>query len=660
MTHRQAAAIRFTGLTVALTLVLAPRASAFETLDPGGPPDLRETVPVQIVLLGYEPDQVPEATLRASLPTANEPLIRSRNYYGAREPVGLSYGYDYDLVYTEAAYEDAFFAKLTALGVDETELSGNSESFGQFLYNQQPTRVRDIEDNLVIDGTAVERWLVKHPAPGVDPSRNTLVLINWWGRDDFRFHDYKKRSGEPFTETGVDFADLDEWGRSGRTDGWGGTGPHDEETGFGRESRVWFYDLSAGPAVKSARWWLDDAGDVDGDGSGDYRFPPVWEYLTAGGHRPASALADDLAKLTRYVAVDMLFTPSPLFPAYLSDHRLPDTIELDMTVFGSRQPRPVNPARIRGEVGELLAGGVREDTRSSAFKGDVARCFTFFVQNERCLPDADPDVYWHPLSNLFLAAARSLRQWRDGSADYEAGGFIFAVEDLTPTFALGFPDDNWLDGTQSGIFVSQTRESLDAGFGGTRTTIHEYGHHFGLSHPFDGYDAEEGRELFPAGDMFFAGAGGEVNSVMSYLPLNEDFSQFDLDNHRRWQAAAYLRSANAIAAGVLGSRAGAGDLVHADRRFGRAQAALSAHEYELAERRAREGYGFVRQAARKARVAVPASDDGWYERPAGLRSAAARQQKPATSLLCDFNATTTRDWPAAREAQRLAEENPRP
>ena len=648
-------------VTAAMLGSFAPPASAFGTLDPGGPPQLRETVPVQVVLLGYEPDQVPAEAFTAALPSDSQPLIRSRRFYGVREPVGLSYHYDYNLVYADDEYEDAFFAKLKAIGVSETELTGRNVSHGQFLYNQQQSRVLDAKDNLVIDGTAVEQWLVEHPAPGVDPARNTLVLINWWGRDDFRFHDYKKRSGEPNTETGVDFADLDVGPRSGRTDGWGGTGPHDEETGFGRESRVWFYDPSAGPAVKTARWWVDNAGDVNGDGVDDYRIPPIWEYLTPGGNRPASALAGDLAKLARYVAVDMLFTPSPLYPAYFSDHRLPKTIELDITVYDDIHMPVVNPARVRDEVGELVAGGVREDTQFTAFKGEIKRCYEFYLQNRYCRPEANPDVYWNPAANFFLSAARSIKDWRDGSAEYEAGAFIYAVDDDDPS-AAGYADDNWLDGTQSGVYVYLAPDALDAGFGGTRTTIHEYGHHLGLGHSHDGYDAEEDRDFSARGPKFFAWAGSEVNSAMSYLPLSEDFSQFDLDNHRRWQAAAYLRSANAIAADVLVSprgAAGAGALVQADERLGQAQAALSAHDYVLTESRAREAYDFVRQAAEASRVDVPASDDGWYVVPPGRRHGATKSQ-PDTAATDTVDAITMRNWPATREASRLAQESRKP
>ncbi len=57
----------------------------------------------------------------------------------------------------------------------------------------------------------------------------------------------------------------------------------------------------------------------------------------------------------------------------------------------------------------------------------------------------------------------------------------------------------------------------------------------------------------PAGEFFFAWAGDESNSMMSYIDLNWDFSQFDRDNMDRFRAAAFNEAANRLAAEVLGA-----------------------------------------------------------------------------------------------------------
>ena len=106
---------------------------------------------------------------------------------------------------------------------------------------------------------------------------------------------------------------------------------------------------------------------------------------------------------------------------------------------------------------------------------------------------------------------------------------------------------------------------------------------------------------------------------MSYIDLNWDFSQFDRDNFNRAQASAYIANANAIAARVLASpnaNLGLGDLNAADVEVGLASAAIAAHDYRGGYDHARQAYLAVRSAATKARVTVPASNNGWTVLPA--------------------------------------------
>ncbi len=60
---------------------------------------------------------------------------------------------------------------------------------------------------------------------------------------------------------------------------WGGTAMDDPEGGPASTSRVWFYDLSAGPEFWTDNWNIT-AANLDG-GAPDYRMPPVWEYGNA-------------------------------------------------------------------------------------------------------------------------------------------------------------------------------------------------------------------------------------------------------------------------------------------------------------------------------------------------------------------------------------------
>jgi hypothetical protein len=153
----------------------------------------------------------------------------------------------------------------------------------------------------------------------------TIFFVNWYGRSDFKFHVYTK-TGEPDPETGTDFGLRD----SRKLIAWGGTTPDDEETGLGSLHRIWFYDLSAGPESWTDNWNVDDA-DLDSSGVTDYRMPPVWEYGNIGAYRPFDDLSGDLGKVARYVAIDLLFTSSPLSAA-ISAPLIPSDIELDINV----------------------------------------------------------------------------------------------------------------------------------------------------------------------------------------------------------------------------------------------------------------------------------------------------------------------------------------
>ena len=90
----------------------------------------------------------------------------------------------------------------------------------------------------------------------------------------------------------------------------------------------------------------------------------------------------------------------------------------------------------------------------------------------------------------------------------------------------------------------------------TGAIVHETGHHLGLSHPHDAYDAGFGSNVFqgvPQGAFWFMRSGDESNTTMSYLPNTSEFGQFDRDNMARWQIAARLDNANRILGDVARS-----------------------------------------------------------------------------------------------------------
>ncbi|WP_159079393.1 hypothetical protein [Plantactinospora sp. BC1] len=601
-TRRTIAVAAATAVLTVLSLSLAPASQAatarYPHLDPGGQPRLTERVPVNVVFVGYEPDQVPRSAYQAELPRGYEPVVRSRLMYDVREKLGLHYTYDYRISYADRRYEDRFFGELKRLARPAPLTALQSE------YNAQQRNVLDITGNHHIDAPSVERWLAKHPPSGVDTRRNTVFLINWYGRSDFRFHVYTK-TNEPDPDTGYNFGVERE---SRKIIAWGGTTARDEEDGLGSTRRVWFHDLSAGPESWTSNWNVDER-DLDGNGVEDYRMPPTWEY-TAGGYRAPDRLAGDLGLITRYVALNLLFTSSPLYPAELPTAQPPRSINLDSNVYEGwpgvdASKTYVKPDLLLAELRELRwRNRLDHDSQDLPFTGEAERCYRLAVEEDvSCYPETG----FPGFANFYLQNRKELARTQDdqGRVDYELPMFSYAVPEGTITPALGFADDNYVDGTQTYVFGFISPEIVESGYGLTTTLIHEVGHHLGMSHPHDGYDSASGVDYGPADEFYFVGAGDQTNSMMSYIDLNWDFSQFDHDNSDRFLTAAYNEAANRLAADVLDSpraHRAQDELAAADRLLGRAKAALAGHEYAAAHAYADQAYGEVVDGARQAGV----------------------------------------------------------
>lgn len=611
------------GVLAAAALVVggAPGATAaggFSHLDPGARASMDETIPVQFVFVGY--DGVDLGEFAAELPDGASPVARYPAFYGLDAELGLNYGFDYRISRAPASYADSLFGFLADQAVPQQSVDGRTVTLFQQQYNDQATNALDVVDNQFIDGPTVESWLVNHPAPGVNPSRNTIYFLNWWGRDDFVFHTYTK-FGEPDPDTGYDFG-LNRQSR--KTIAWGGTPATDEETavtvgGQAVDSRTWFYDLSAGPESWTDNWAVDVA-DVDGDGEADYRMPPIWEYrddAAAGpGAHPTAALSSDLGLVARYVGLDLLFASSPLYSPALAAPRLPGTINLDVNGYeglpGLRGTRDYfTPSLFLHEEQELVAVPMSLDVQVSKLQDGTKNCLELQLQDKPC----DPKKVYPGGANLYLDSARQQPRWRDGGGDYEAGIFHYTTRARKAYGPLGYADDNWRNGTQSGVFSFLDPDIINVyGYGLTTTDIHEVGHHLGMSHPHDGYDSSTGVDFGPSGDFYFANSGDESNSIMSYIDLNWDFSTFDRDNAARFYAATYVTTANTVADMVLtaGSNTAAdASLAAADAQVGLAESALAGHNYAGAFSHARSAYQHTLAAAQSAGVTVPATNDGW-------------------------------------------------
>ena len=585
----------------------AASASSYDNLAPGKKASLHERVDVNLVFVGYEQDQVDEVDVLAELPSSYKPVVRSRLWYGLTDSTGIEYDYNYDTRWTSSGYEDRFFKELSSLATPapRTEF--------QNAYNAQNNNVLNVAQNHFIDAPTVERWLADHPPAGVDTTEDTIFFVNWFNRDDFKFHVYTK-TNEPDPDTGYNFGELRE---SRKIISWGGTAPADEENGYsGPARRIWFYDLSAGPESWTDNWNVDDP-DLDANGQVDYRMPPIWEYKSGGFRKPA-ALGSDLGLVARYVGLNLLFTSSPLYPPDITPPDLPEDFNLDSNTYEgipgvNASEKYITQDLLLNELSELQPlTDFSYDEQDLSFSGKAKSCYVSWLQDVACYPKLDYPAF----ANLFLNNALKKKAWMDGpqSADYEAGLFNYATSaDLAPPL-LGFADDNYRDGTQSYIFsFVDPVTANEFGYGLTTTMIHEVGHHIGLSHPHDGYDSETGVDYEPADAYYFAWSGDQTNTIMSYIDLNWDFSQFDQDNMNRFLAAEYITNANKVAAKVLRSddaNEATQELNRADDSIGEAEAAFTGHDYENAVEAAKEAYDWVMEGADDAEVTITGSQAG--------------------------------------------------
>jgi hypothetical protein len=454
-----------------------------------------------------------------------------------------------------------------------------------------------------------------------------VFFVNWYGRKDFKFHVYTK-TNEPDPDTHYNFGVQRQ---SRKIIAWGGTTPDDEENGLGRLRRVWFHDLSAGPESWTDNWNVDDA-DVDEDGVADFRLPPVWEYLAKGGFRPRSALSGDLAKVARYVAINLLFTSSPLYPPALTPPRLPRTINLDSNTYEGwdgvdASDGFIKPGLLVDELAEIQPlQRFDYDEQELPFTGEARRCYELWLADESCVPETGLPGF----ANLFAFNAANLARTGDdtGKVDYELPIFNYSTNDDLSAPFLGFADDNYVDGTQSFVFGFISPSIVESGYGLTTTLIHEVGHHLALSHPHDGYDYEDDVDYEDLGPFNFVSSGDESNSMMSYIDLNWDFSQFDRDNMNRFLAAAYTSNANRIAAAVLADPDAGRALARlraADRLLGAAKSSFGGHRYLRASALAVAAYREVVAAARIVGVPVATSKAGsTVAQPAAAARSSAR------------------------------------
>ncbi|HKP68760.1 MAG TPA: hypothetical protein VJV05_05730 [Pyrinomonadaceae bacterium] len=593
-------------------------APQFSALRPGQFQEINQDLEINIVFVGYEqgagPRDINETAFRAGLPSRYRALaIAPSLFIPSNEEEdqiwnGNSYHYNYNLVYADTAFEDAYFNYLLTIGT----ACGNS--FFQDFYNTQQSRSLDVSGNMCVGATTAEKWLAINAEAmlGVDTTKYTVFYINWYGRADFRFHTYVPFDfPDPDPDTGTFLpADLLKF------NAWGGTTPDDDQNGLGSLRRVWFYDLSAGPEFNTSSCALDPDDVLAIVGPGAYTMPPVWEYGNLSAYRPFNNLSGDLAKITRYVAIDSLFTTSPGYSPALSPPKLPEDIQLDVTVFNGDPGTSVSDYlkidRVVSELSDLqptnsFSGQVTEQPFSGRLR-DVYLCAypaTFGFPAGQCYGNRNGSGEF--FQDMFLYLRDHGLQYLEGDADYEVPVFTFFVPTEIETSFEGESVGNLIDGTQTHNYVvSSTFDRTDHGT--TETTIHEIGHHLGVNHPHNGFDYES-FSLYSSTRprSHYVWAGDASDTVMSYLFASNNFSQFDRDNMNRWLTAVYINESNKILAKILVSpRAGqvSSALLSADADANIALVRYGNMNYLSAVEKAKSAYELVVTAATQINIAI--------------------------------------------------------
>jgi hypothetical protein len=555
------------------------------------------TVPINLVFIGYSDQQVNREALMDQLPATYDPVVRVPRFYGLPgRDMGLHYRFAYRTINATQHFEDQFFHRLAALGTP-----GNLTYYQQ-LYNDQQHNVLDVTGPvLYIDAPSVEAWLASNARSlGVDVADSyTIFFINWYNRPDFRFHVYTK-TDEPDPDTGFNFGAIRD---SRKMIGWGGT-----------TSRTWFYDLSAGPDWNTVNWEVDHP-DLDGDGHVDYRMPPIWEY-TAGGFRDPSQLGADLGLVTRYVGIDMLFTPSPLYDPINTRPRLGGSKVVSVNMLeddpASSGLSLINANKARAELSALepyyrFDVNVQDHQPIETGAQHAFRIWTGLLSDNDCW-----NAYGTPFAELFCYFDSHLSQYPTphNPRDYVINNFAFNTTDANMDQwlgLLGFADDNWRDGTQSYNYVFDYNYTKDLGYGFTSSTIHETGHHLGLSHPHDGYDPETDVDFVPDGPFFFAWTGDESNTVMSYMDLTTRFGVFNRDNMARWEVAGLLHDGDQLLGQLKTHKDAANETALMSRYTSARDTALvklQGWDFEGAALSAVDGYGELEKAATDLGVAI--------------------------------------------------------
>jgi len=504
------------------------------TLTPGVPATITQTLDVNVVFVGFNPAWIDMPTFNSWMLPHYSTVVRSRLWYGIVEPLGLEFDFVYHVSFATPAFESALFAFIPTVSYPGPLYSR------QLWYNALPLSQKYGSNYIIpgpdnyVDAAAVEAWLEANALPilGIDAvNEYTIFFINDFDTSFTHSYEY---IAEPDPDTGAVF------GHYGSR----------QMIGFGGKSgRSFFLDLASGP---------DRFLFVNTTTTYTSYVRPIWEYnfYGFGGTLTPVHLGRRLGQVTRFVGVDMLFTPSPLYPPYLQPPVLPEHIQFDVNMFehsatynGALWFNPGTMVSAYNDFEPYKTFSVSFQDRMLTDYPVLKRVFEGFAAGgESIFGRKSKDYWWTSQVDFHLYYSSQLFRFltnEEGSqADYSVPIFSYAVDDayMGVWWGLGgFADDNWVDGTQEYIYTFNTPYWATVGYGYTLTAIHEAGHHVCLSHPHDGYDP-----VYDFSGLALRWVGDHSYTVMNYHDDTWHFGVFNKDSMYRYMTIEYLNYANKI------------------------------------------------------------------------------------------------------------------
>jgi hypothetical protein len=487
---------------------------------------LKTGLNVNIIFVGIGRERIDLGTVSSILPQTYIPIVRDPMFYGIYEPMNITFNLKYNFIFADKSFSQDLFSYISSIG------SKGAPTHWQTLYSQDPASLLKITSDLRVSAKDVEAYLIRnlYKIRGVVNGCTLFFLDGYTNRymvshGNFVFHTYY--FNEPDPDTGEAFGLTD----ASQGIAWGGT-----------LGRVWFYDFSAGPEYESGNWnvtnyWLAE----------NQAKPPIWHYVKKNAYH----LSPDVGEIARFIAINLLFTPSPLYKPLLATKIHINAVMFEnasqVNFYGKDWFNATFTEHALETFEPYKQWRVTFNDSNLMEYPELNRVFVNWAQGGPSLyglSSSWEDFYWYyyQIAGIQTFLDPKAAAW----ADHSIPVFAFAVPDQSMGIQwglLGLADDDYTTGTQTYINAFASPEiTLTYGYGYTATIVHESGHHIGLSHPHDGYDSEMGLDYDAEGYYQFVWDGDESYTVMSYVSNAQHFGQFNKDSLYRDEGAMYLQA----------------------------------------------------------------------------------------------------------------------